>query len=118
MTNVNERGTACSLPLFSRQLLAAGGKYGIHELCFRPDGMSEAKCREIEAEMSKEIHIEAQPLCSSEWRQPFEQEGSGQSGTGRPFLQPSDQMALNGMRHRLKPIMSSEFLVDVVEMIA
>ena len=34
------------------------------------------------------------------------------------FLQSSDQMALNGMRHRLKPIMSSEFLIDVVEMIA
>ena len=34
------------------------------------------------------------------------------------FLQSSDQMALNGVRHRLKPIMSSEFLVDVVEMIA
>lgn len=34
------------------------------------------------------------------------------------FLQSSDQMALNGMRHRLKPIMSSELLIDVVEMIA
>lgn len=34
------------------------------------------------------------------------------------FLQSSDQMALNGVRHRLKPIMSSEFLIDVVEMIA
>jgi len=33
-------------------------------------------------------------------------------------LQSSDQMALNGMRHRLKPIMSSELLIDVVEMIA
>ena len=34
------------------------------------------------------------------------------------FAQSSDQMALNGMRHRLKPIMSSELLIDVVEMIA
>ena len=34
------------------------------------------------------------------------------------FWQSSDQMALNGMRHRLKPIMSSELLIDVVEMIA
>jgi hypothetical protein len=34
------------------------------------------------------------------------------------IFQLSDQMALNGMRHRLKPIMSSEFLIDVVEMIA
>lgn len=34
------------------------------------------------------------------------------------YLQSSDQMALDGVRHRLKPIMSSEFLIDVVEMIA
>lgn len=34
------------------------------------------------------------------------------------FLQSSDQMALNGVRHGLKPIMSSELLIDVVEMIA
>jgi len=33
-------------------------------------------------------------------------------------LQISDQMALSGVRNRLKPIMSSEFLIDVVEMIA
>ena len=59
----------------ARRLLAAGGKYGIHELCFRPDGISEAKRREIEAEMSKEIHVGVQPLCSSEWRQLFEQQG-------------------------------------------
>ena len=32
--------------------------------------------------------------------------------------QSSNKMALNGVRHRLKPIMSSEFFIDVVEMIA
>ena len=32
--------------------------------------------------------------------------------------QPSDQMAVNGVCHRFKPIVSSEFLVDVMEMIA
>ena len=30
----------------------------------------------------------------------------------------SNQVALNGVCHRLKPIMSPEFFVDVVEMIA
>lgn len=59
----------------ARRLLAAGGKYGIHELCFRPDGISEAKRREIEAEMSTEIHVGVQPLCSSQWRQLFEEQG-------------------------------------------
>jgi hypothetical protein len=32
-------------------------------------------CREIEAEMSKEIHVGVQPLCSSEWKQLLEQQG-------------------------------------------
>ncbi len=59
----------------ARRLLVPGGRYGIHELCFRPDGISEAVRREIEAEMSKEIHVGVQPLCSSEWKQLFEQQG-------------------------------------------
>jgi SAM-dependent methyltransferase len=59
----------------ARRLLAPGGRYGIHELCFRPDRISEATRREIQAEMSKEIHVGVQPLCSSEWKQLFGQEG-------------------------------------------
>lgn len=57
------------------RLLATGGRYGIHELCFRPDGISEAMRREIEAEMSKEIHVGVQPLCTTEWKQMLEQNG-------------------------------------------
>ena len=59
----------------ARRLLAPGGRYGIHELCFRPDGISEAVRREIEAEMSKEIHVGVQPLCSIEWKELLEQQG-------------------------------------------
>ena len=59
----------------ARRLLAPGGRYGIHELCFRPDTISQALRREIEAEISKEIHVGVQPLCSSEWKQLFEQQG-------------------------------------------
>ena len=59
----------------ARRLLAPGGRYGIHELCFRPDDISESMRREIEAEMSKEIHVGVQPLCSSEWKQLLEQQG-------------------------------------------
>ena len=57
------------------RLLAAGGRYGIHELCFRPDGISSAVRRDIEAEMSKEIHVGVQPLCCCEWKQLLEQNG-------------------------------------------
>lgn len=59
----------------ARRLLAPGGRYGIHELCFRPDGLSKTVRREIQAEMSKEIHVGVQPLCSSEWKQLLEQQG-------------------------------------------
>ena len=57
------------------RLLATGGRYGIHELCFRPDGISKAVRREIEAEMSKEIHVGVQPLCCCEWKLLLEQNG-------------------------------------------
>ncbi len=59
----------------ARRLLAVGGRYGIHEICFRPDDISVQKRREIEAEMSKEIHVGVQPLSRSEWRELFEQFG-------------------------------------------
>jgi SAM-dependent methyltransferase len=59
----------------ARRLLAPGGRYGLHELCFRPDGISEAIRREIEAEMSKEIHVGVQPLSSIEWKELLEQQG-------------------------------------------
>lgn len=56
----------------ARRLFAAGRKYGIHELCFQPDGMSKAKCREIKGEISKEIPVGVRPLRSSEWKQLLE----------------------------------------------
>lgn len=59
----------------ARRLLAVGGRYGIHEICFRPDDISVRKRREIEAEMSKEIHVGVQPLSRREWRELFEQSG-------------------------------------------
>lgn len=59
----------------ARRLLAVGGRYGIHEICFRPDDISLQKRREIEAEMSKEIHVGVQPLTRLEWRELFEKNG-------------------------------------------
>jgi len=59
----------------ARRLLAAGGRYGIHELCFLPDDISDRVRHEIQAAMSKEIHVGVQPLSRSEWVQLFEQNG-------------------------------------------
>ena len=68
------------------RLLAAGGRYGIHELCFRPGGIPERKRREIEAEMSKEIHVGVQPLTCREWKQMLEQHGLKVTWTGEADL--------------------------------
>jgi SAM-dependent methyltransferase len=57
------------------RLLAPGGRYGIHELCLRPDDISEDKRREIASAMSREIHVGVQPLCASEWMTLLERHG-------------------------------------------
>jgi SAM-dependent methyltransferase len=59
----------------ARRILAAGGRYGIHELCFLPDYISDCVRHEIQAAMSKEIHAGVQPLSRSEWVRLFEQNG-------------------------------------------
>jgi hypothetical protein len=59
----------------ARRLLAVGGRYGIQELCLLPDGIPDRLRHEIQAAMSKEIHVGVQPLCRSEWIGLFEQNG-------------------------------------------
>src|SRR5450759_4355543 len=46
----------------ARRLLAAGGRYGIQELCFLPDDIPDCVRHEIQAAMSKDIHVGVQPL--------------------------------------------------------
>jgi hypothetical protein len=55
------------------RLLAAGGRYGIHELCLTPDNISGSLRHEIQTAMSKEIHVGVQPLTIAEWVALFEQ---------------------------------------------
>jgi hypothetical protein len=57
------------------RLLTPGGRYGIHEFCLRPEGVSDKMRREIAAEMSSEIHVGVQPLCCGEWAALLEQHG-------------------------------------------
>lgn len=51
----------------ARRLLVPGGRYGIHELCFLPHNISPALRREIQVELSREIHVGVQPLSPAEW---------------------------------------------------
>lgn len=59
----------------AQRLLLPCGRYAIHELCFLPDDIQDRVRREIQAEMSKEIHVGVQPLSRSEWICLFEQNG-------------------------------------------
>jgi hypothetical protein len=59
----------------ARRLLAPRGHYGIHELCFLPDDISPSLRREIQAELSKEIHVGVQILTRREWAAIFERIG-------------------------------------------
>jgi SAM-dependent methyltransferase len=68
------------------RLLAPGGRYGIHELCLRPDDISEDKRREIASAMSREIHVGVQPLCESEWATLLERHGLKLVWTGEAAM--------------------------------
>lgn len=68
------------------RLLAPGGRYGIHELCLRPEGISGPMRREIAAAMSKEIHVGVQPLCCGEWAALLEQHGLRLAWTGKAAM--------------------------------
>jgi SAM-dependent methyltransferase len=59
----------------ARRLLAPGGRYAIHELCLLPDEISDTLRHEIQAAMSKEIHVGVQPLTRREWGELFQQHG-------------------------------------------
>lgn len=65
------------------RLLTAKGRYGIHELCLLPDDLPAHRRREIQAAMSREIHVGVQPLSCSEWIKLFEENGLRLSWSGR-----------------------------------
>jgi hypothetical protein len=51
------------------RLLCAGGRYGIHELCLRPDDVSQEVREAIARDLSDEIHVGVRPLTVMEWRE-------------------------------------------------
>ncbi len=65
------------------RLLATGGRYGIHELCFLPDDIPDHLRQEIQAAMSKEIHVGVQPLCRNEWIRLFDENGLTVTWSGK-----------------------------------
>ena len=89
----------------ARRLLAPGGQYGIHELCYSPDDLSDHLRHEIQAALSKEIHVGVQPLSHSEWIRLFEQNGLKMTwSTEAPMhlLEPRRVLRDEGLRGSLR----------------
>lgn len=51
-----------------KRLLRQGGRYGIHELCLKPDHISESLKQEIQRELAQAIRVNARPLTVTEWK--------------------------------------------------
>jgi len=59
----------------AHRLLRPGGRYGIHELCVRPDGAPEELKRRIQTDLTQAIHHGVRPLTRPEWRELFASAG-------------------------------------------
>lgn len=57
------------------RLLEPGGRYGIHELCLRPDTLGDDTKQAVMRDLSAAIHVGARPLTSVEWRGVLEAAG-------------------------------------------
>ncbi len=89
----------------ARRLLVVGGRYGIHELCLLPDGISDLLRHEIQAAMSRDIHVGVQLLSQSEWKRLFEQNGLKVTWCGeapmhllKPWRLLKDEGFMSGLR--------------------
>ena len=82
------------------RLLTVGGRYGMHELCLLPDDIPDHVREEIQAAMSKEIHVGVQPLCQNEWIRLLEQNGLKVTWSGKApmhLLEPRRLLADEGL---------------------
>jgi cyclopropane fatty-acyl-phospholipid synthase-like methyltransferase len=89
----------------ARRLLAAGGRYGIHEMCFSQDDIPDGLRHEIEAAMAQEIHAGVQPLSQSQWVRLFEQNGLKVMWTSKApmhLLEPRRMLQDEGFRGCLR----------------
>lgn len=63
------------------RLLRPGGRYGLHEMCLRPDTLAAGEQDRVRGELSRSIHVGARPLTVADWRSLLE--GAGFEITGQ-----------------------------------
>lgn len=57
------------------RLLKSGGRYGIHELCLKPDNIAESLKQEVQRKLAQVIRVNARPLTVEEWKALLAQAG-------------------------------------------
>ena len=72
------------------RILKPGGRYGIHEVCLRPDDIGDAAKGEIERALSEETHVGARPQTQPEWRALLEGAGLQVTDTAIAPFRPLD----------------------------
>ncbi|MEW6039100.1 MAG: methyltransferase domain-containing protein [Pseudomonadota bacterium] len=50
------------------RLLKSGGRYGIHELCLKPDTIAPEHKEAVQRELAQAIRVNARPLTVAEWK--------------------------------------------------
>jgi len=50
------------------RLLKSGGRYGIYELCLKPDTIAQEHKEEVQRELAQAIRVNARPLTIEEWQ--------------------------------------------------
>lgn len=57
------------------RILRPGGRYGLHEMCLRPDGLDPAVQDHLRDELTRTIRVGARPLTVADWRSLLEDAG-------------------------------------------
>ena len=57
------------------RILRPGGRYGVHELCLKPETLDADTQDEVRGDLARSIRVGARPLTASDWRALVEQAG-------------------------------------------
>jgi SAM-dependent methyltransferase len=87
------------------RILRPGGRYGLHEMCLRPDDLDTTSQDRVCGELARAIRVGARPLTVADWRSMLESAGfiiDHQRTTDMALLQPKRLIADEGLGRTLR----------------